>query len=235
MQVNTIKKLANEPELLSYKNYVAKQGIAAPEDIVSAANAIAKADESIYSPTAGASGESLARAGLLNGGYAQYLSKALKDEINSDIAKAIRQSAVSDYNIRKSYGKYIESYNATQSKLSEGLIEKLVKENVLDKEYAYRLAKQAGLSDANALYTAAQGVGKAKRKAIVDVISYAKKNGLYPYNAKGYAIKIGLDEVSANLVYNAMKYTDSDEGIDYESLTPDQYIEILKDRLKNKN
>ena len=235
MKDGKIKRLAQDPEKKSYEEFIAEAGLAAEADISLSAAADRQAQARLRAPEAGASGEALARDGLSSSGYADYLRHSLKDELNADYAAAIAGAATQDYSRKSSYGRYIASYDASQKTASEGIVERLVSGGIFDKDYAYRLAKEAGLSEENAIFTAARGVNKAKQQAILDAIKYAKKNDLYAYNAKSYALRLGLDERSAELVYNAIRYGGYGDAIDYESLTPEKYIQMLKDRLEEKD
>lgn len=234
-QDEKIKKLSSGGKKLKYRDFIREIGEAAPEEIEESAKAEARIKSELYSPKSGATGESLARDGLYNGGFADYLKKSFTDEINEDYSKALRSAAVANFNEGQSYRKYLQSYNLSQQKIREGIIEKLINGRIYDKDYAYRLGLEAGLSKENALYTASEGVVRAKKESILEVLDFAVKNDLYPYNAKQYAQRLGLDERSAEIIYNALSQNGYGEKIDYENLDKDSYIQMLKDRINKNN
>lgn len=232
---NKIKKLSESPELVDYKTYINKIGEENPDTIPKAAAAEGRTKLALDSPDRGAFGESLAKDGLSQSGFAEYLKKSLADEVNADFSRALNLAAVKDHTSRENYNRYIASYNASQQKIRDGLVEKIVKGAIFDKDYAYRLALEAGLSEENAIFTASEAINKAKRKSIVDAIKFAKENDLYPNTAKNYALKLGLDERSADLVYNALSRNGYADMIDYDALGTDKYIEMLKKRTRQNN
>ena len=234
-QSDKIKKLSSGSKKLGYADFIREIGMAAPDSTEADARAETKIRSELYSPKSGATAESLSRDGLYNGGFADYLKKNFTDELNEDYSKALRNAAVADFNSDLSYSRYLKSYNASQEKIREGIIEKLISGSIFDKDYAYRLGLDAGLSDENALFTAAEGVGKAKRKSILEVLDFARKNDLYPYNAKQYALRMGLDERSAQLIYNALNQNGYGDKIDYENLSKDEYEDLLNDRINKKD
>ena len=229
-----IKKLSYQPQKLEYRQFISDTAEESGDSIIEKANADGRLKAVLNSPDRGALGESLKSEGLLYGGFSDYLKKSLADDINADFAKAQNNAAVKDFASNQSYRKYVDSYNTAQEKIRESVLEKLVSGGILDKSYAYRLAKEAGLSDENALYTASAGVNRAKKKSIIDVIKYAEKNNLYPANAKLYALNVGLDDRSAEMIYDALSTNGYSKTVDLEGTGGDRYYEMLKASLRNK-
>lgn len=221
---------SNEPE--TYQRYLAKKGENA-ETVLADAEAKIRTDASFGSADYGAKKEELSEKGLLGSGFADYLKGALRKEQNIEYAKALNSAARAEYKNLSGYAAYMKNYSAAQDKIRDSLFKKVADEKIYDSESAYRLGLEMGLSEQNALFTAASAVSNAKKQAIIEAVEYSKKHGLYPYNAKQYALNSGLDEKSAELVYQAIKKQNASDGIDYENMTPDEYTDILNERLEN--
>ena len=223
-----IKKLTAEPEKLSYKEFASESLMKNSDDILNNAIADGKLKAVNDSVTRKSEKEKLMKDGLYFSGFRDYLKKSLADEINLDYKKALNTAAVNDYSNRQNYRDYIGKYNTAQEKIKQSVIDKIVNGGILDKEYALRLAKEAGLSDENALYTVASGVNKAKRKTVGDVLKYAHENALYPDVAKSYALNLGLDEMSADLIFGAIDNRIFPENTDFTKLSTEEYYKFLR-------
>lgn len=229
MEKYTTIKQSNERD--SYKTYLAKLGAITPT--VEEAEARLAGEASFKDAEYGASGEALAVKGLTGSGYSSYLNSLIAKNNDKEIAKAIRASKIDEYKRISGYRRYVESYNSAQEKIKEGVIERIKEIACFDKDRAYNMALEAGLSKENAMFTATRGIILAKQEAILEAIEYSRKNDLYSYSARKYALNIGLDEHSADLVAASVTPVKYGEISDYSTITPQSYLNILKERADN--
>lgn len=178
----------------------------------------------------GAISDSLSSSGLSGTGYEDYLKRLGASDLERDINSARGLSAKAAAENTGSYQKYLSEYGKLQTKIADSFIKSFAEGGDFSEKNAYRQAIEAGLSEENALYSAARAVRAAKDKAIDESIAFAKMNGLTPYRAMEYAKSLGLDEKEAKKVYNAVGALSEDEKRFYSSMTPNDYYNYIKNR-----
>lgn len=227
------EKLLKSNERDGYREYLAKLGAYAPATTDVQAQIATK--KAVKSADYGVSGEELAAAGLQGSGYESYLNTLVERESEKKLADAERVKQINQYKHISGYRRYVDNYNSAQEKIQEGVIERIKELACFDSDYAYRLAIESGLSEDNARSVSKYGVVLAKKKAILEAISYSKRHNLYSYNARKYALNLGLDSKSADIVAAAMLKANYGDITDYTTLTPEAYLNILKQRAEENN
>lgn len=207
----------------SYATYLAKSN---PADSGSA-EIIKDAElDKIKSDTRyGALRESVARSGLFDGGYEEYL-KSLGG--GGEAGRALEAELASEGKRRGGYEAYLSDYERLQSKISDTVIEEFSDGNSFDVDAAFKYAVGKGLSEDSALYTAAAAVRAASIKTVDKVLAFSKKNGLSAKQAVNYARKLGLNGYYVDMVYQGLTTLTEEEKSFFSSLTPNEYLEYIK-------
>lgn len=207
----------------AYRSWAKKNGITA--DLALAAElSAAHADYKKSLSNHGSRAESLASAGLMGSGYADFLStgaaKALSDRIRAaDKGYSDREAAS-----KSGYSKHLNAEAAARSKLISTAKSKINSEGLVKYEDAYGKALELGLKaeDAEKIArdTTTEMIGERRLKVISAIVNkrYTGKQ------AKDYALSLGLpDELAEELAELARK-TNQEVKLGNE----ESYLDYLK-------
>jgi hypothetical protein len=219
-----------ENDKRTYTAWLSDNGINA-EKIAGEKIAKAMKDSSLSRVDYGVKAQRLSEKGLLDDGYAEYLRSSLQDKAAAKIKTADEELIQNRYKNARGYAEYVEKYNALQGKIMESVKKTITDMECFDINQAYEIALKEGLSDENAMATAALGVNSAREKVTDDVIRFVLKNRLTEIVARRYAMNQGLSEPYVKRVEKAVRssYYYTGSGI-YDKLTVDELEEYLKSR-----
>ena len=231
MRLNDKKysELLLKNEKLTEEQYLARSG-QKPKDILLDGIRDARLESALHGTDRGATAAALSSTGLSGTGYEDYLKRLGASELERDMNAARGLSAKAALKNTGDYQKYLSEYGKLQTKISDSFIKTFAEGRDFSEKNAYRQAIEAGLSEENALFSAARAVRAAKDKAIEESIAFAEMNGLTPYRAMEYAKGLGLDEKEAKKVYNAVGTLSEDEKRFYSSMSPNDYYNYIKNR-----
>ena len=221
--------LIRSNEARSREQFLASEGLK-PDEIYKDLEAKAKTDLSLSSTDRGSLASTLFSRGLSGSGYEEYIKKMTEGDYEKALGEAKESAALAEQKNAGGYEKYLTEYGKLQTKISKSFIESFAEGGDFSLERAYEGAIKAGLSDANALYSAARAVNAAKDRAVEESIAFARMNGLTPYRAKEYAKSLGLPDKECEKVYLALSGLSDEEKRFFSSLTPDEYYEFVKSR-----
>ena len=225
------KNILNKNEADSYVTYVSKNGVSR-KNKYQAALEDAATKRKLSDTNYGALADRLSDSGLNASGYEDYLASKSNSRYNSSVGAAREKLLIDEYTERSGYASYLSDYERIQSKLSESLIKKISGENNLNLDSAYSEVVNAGLSKSLAYATASAAVEKAKENVTVKAINFAKKNYLSASDAQKYALKLGLDDNSAKIVYNAISALSDDDKDYYSGMSAKEYYSYVKSKAK---
>ncbi len=195
---------------MSLKEYLVKStgGATDAERIKGSALLDAAAADTSY----GTLGESLAKGGLLGGGYEEFIKSKNAAAAESALARATEAGMQGEANARRGYSAYISDYEQLQGKISEAVVKHFADKTVFDIDEAYRYAIGAGLSGDGALIAAARAVKAARDNTVEYVIRLAIRTDMSPKRARAYAEQYGLDKRYLDKIYDSVaKLTDEEK------------------------
>ena len=202
---NFVKKLkrSNEPE--SYSAFIKRE---LKDDKKSFADALRAAGEKAIRQSSpyGKRGETLAKLGLEDSGYGEYISELTKSRLKSESAAAEQSLADAQRAAREGYAEYIEKYAAEQEKLYGSVVEKITDAALTDYNAMLEFAKESGLSGEyakRAVESAGKAVSAKLKQKVISAINDKRLSGKDSYD---YAIALGLSpEIAAELSEYAKK------------------------------
>ncbi|GEM_PF-3892807 len=148
-------------------------------------------------PTYGKTAEALGSGGLLQGGYASYLSAQAEKNKEKGLAQAAKTYRSDLASSAKSYSEYLASVAKQNAAGFESVVTAIKKAGTLDEKTAYDYAKGTGLSDIDAeraAKTATEQTADALKKKIIAAV---QRDGMSREHAVAYAIGQGLSEEAA--------------------------------------
>lgn len=215
----------------SYSSYLAKEGkneLYDYYDSIRQAQTTRALSDSDYGKVA----SSLLSSGLSQSGYSDYLkSNADKSYIKS-IAYAEEEKMTDEYKNKSGYEKYLSDFDALQNKIAKSLIESIGKGTNFDYNNAFEKAISAGLEKTLAEQTAYKAISEAKNNTYLAAITFAKANSLTPKKAKEYAKFLGLDDITAERVYQEISVFNKEEKEFYSSMSPEDYYQYILSQSK---
>lgn len=226
------KEKLKENAKMSYDTYIADNdnlGEVKYRDKVREINTDKKISDTNY----GSLSDSLATAGLSGSGYEDYLKTQTEKTYLKQLNAAIGDLKRDEYKNTSGYQKYLSSFASLQSKISESVIDSIAESGSFDFDAAYKKALDAGISEDLAFHTAARGTALARKAAVENAITFAKLNGLSPLRAKKYAEGLGLEDIYAEEVYDAISTFNMFEKDYFASMTSDGYYEYIMSQSKN--
>jgi phytoene dehydrogenase-like protein len=165
---------------------------------------------------------------ISNTGYAKYLTDKSKASLLKDLSGAKQELERAKQISLDGYRKYVEEIDNDRNELVKSTFKRLIELGITEVDEAYRRAKAAGLSDADAKAVAKDTTSISRtdlyRKAISAVISKS-----YTYvQAKAYADSLGLpkeDSLEIGRIANILNHVQSNHY--YYSGEYRQYIDSL--------
>ena len=216
----------NDPK--SLREYVAGLGDLSESEAISQE---AKKDLAFGDTRYGALGRALAKSGLFSGGYEEYLRSVTSSNYADERSRAAEAKMLAEGRRIGGYESYLSEYDKMQSKLSDVFISEMKSSDVYDLEKMYELATERGLSESNALYTAAAAIRKSSTNATEKIINFAARYGLTPVQTANYARTFGLDKYYVDRAENAVKQF---ANVSYEGLSYSEYMEYIINKYSNK-
>lgn len=164
----------------------------------------------------GTGAESLARAGLSTGGYAEYLEAAARARAAADIAAAREKAEGAYINAQGDYERYIKNYRSSQDSKMHTLENQLLKMGIMRLDETYAIGIDYGLSPDDAA-TVSATVYRALRDSVFDkCVSAATSSYMTEDGIRGYAEEMGLlSEDIDKLVWKVGKFLGKDKSEDY--------------------
>lgn len=172
--------------------------------------------------------ETLAGAGLLRSGYADYLKGAGTDAFKAEEGAARRELYEAEANAYSGYAEYINNYEALQNTLSNSYFDSLITDGIFDAEEAEARAIASGISKDKVKSTAELGVLISRKHAVSNAIKYAKSKNYTYTGARYYALSLGLSEKDAERVASSVGRITPEEAERYESLDKEAYFDEIK-------
>ena len=165
---------------------------------------------------------------ISNTGYAKYLTDKSKASLLKDLSDTKQELERAKQISLDGYRKYVEEIDNDRNELVKSTFKRLIELGITEVDEAYRRAKAAGLSDADAKAVAKDTTSISRtdlyRKAISKVISNS-----YTYvQAKAYADSLGLpkeDSLEIGRIANILNHVQSNHY--YYSGEYRQYIDSL--------
>lgn len=179
----------------------------------------------------GALGEALSGSGLFDGGYEEYLRSVNSANYAEERGRAEEAKMLAEGRSTGGYEGYLSEYDKMQSKISEAFINEMKSSDVYDLEKMFELATERGLSESNALYTAAAAIRKSSANATEKIINFAARYGLTPKQTANYAKTFGLRSYYVDKAENAVKQF---AEVRYGGLSYSDYIEYIINKYSNK-
>ena len=164
----------------------------------------------------GKSAEALWRAGLSDGGYAEYLERAAKEKAASDISTA-KEKAESEYiSAVGGYEKYLQNYRRVQDDKMLTLEKQLVNMGIMRIDETYAIGIDYGLSPDDAA-TVSASVYRALRDGVFDkCITAAQSAYMSEDGIRGYAERMGLlPEDIDELLWEVGRFLNEGKSGDY--------------------
>ena len=191
----------------------------------------AKKDYTFSDTRYGALGEALSRTGLFDGGYEEYLKSVSSASYAEEKKRAEEAKMLAEGRRVGGYESYLSEYDKMQSKISEAFIKEMKNGSVYDINEMYKLAAERGLSESNALYTAAAAVRESSLTATDKIINFAARYGLSPKQTVNYAKGFGLQKHYVTKIEEAVKqFTEyNPEGLSYS-----EYMEYIINKYSKK-
>lgn len=145
----------------SYAEFVA--AARAPyEEARQAAVVQTRAEEAFGSPTYGAAGERLGRAGMAGGGYAAAVKAALSEKTSLDVARA---EDLSEEKLRADYKTYVEQEQKKRVSLQKDCLSKMLRAKFTSYTKALQFAMDYGLTEKEAKDAARMAIAMGEAAA----------------------------------------------------------------------
>lgn len=219
--------LKNRPK--SYGEFVAEKKIRNENNYHNAlANIMV---ESTLKNGEGAMLNSLAQEGLNGSGYAEHI----KAEADRGL-EAKRQSAYIDYMAnesaaRREYEAELNDYQRLQEEESKRIIQYFKDHSIFSQELALDIIKKSSLNQDNAMDVLTRGIASAREMAIEELTQIAVGRYYNYYEARRFALAMGLlPEDAQTVAERAFSYGYDEFNLDKMSGN-DDYLEYLQKRL----
>ena len=163
----------------------------------------------------GKTAESLADSGVL-GGYAERINDIAKESLSGSLNKLNTEKEAKESQLLAGYSKYLEQYQKQRNNLKQSVTDKLIKEEILNRDALYSYGIGAGLTESEASEVSESVYGALRLKVMGDILRQVAALSLDPERAIMLATDKGLDRDDIETVrerakeYYSVSYADDD-------------------------
>ena len=167
----------------------------------------------------GKTAEKLADGGVLSG-YAERINDIAKESLLGSIDKLNSEKEAKASRLLTGYTKYLEQYQKQRDSLKQSVTDKLIKEEILNRDALYSYGIGAGLTESEASEVSDRVYGSLRLKVMGDILRQVAALSLDPERAIMLATDKGLDSDDIETVrkrakeYYSVSYAD-DDYLDY--------------------
>ncbi len=193
---NHLKRVKKDTEALGYSDWLnlhRKDSIKEYEDTVAKIEHEREKATSGYGKRA----EALFELGLSDSGYEKYLMKSANDSAKEKINEAENALLDKTANSLQSYSDYVKELDAKEKNTYSSVVKAITRSKSLDYDYAYKTAREAGLSEKRAKEAVEEATSLLSEKIKSEIAREILKRKLTGNEAYNYSLMLGLNESDA--------------------------------------
>ncbi len=173
----------------------------------------------------------LSADGLEGSGYAAHIRSGIERELEKSKEQAYLGYMEKEAEATEAYGAHLDSYQLLQNAETDKIIEHLKENRIFTAEGALSVVKESSLSVEGAMDVLTRGVYMARRKAIDEATEHAVSRYYSFYDARRYALAIGLlPEDAYEVAMNTYNYSYDDVELQ-KIYGSESYLGYLQDKL----